>query len=296
MDKKKVGFVGLGNMGFPMASNLLKSGFTVYGVDIKKVNEERLAAIGGKTGYTVATLTDEVDILFTSLPTPQIVEEVYLGKAGLIHHGSSPLTFVDVSTVSPELNRKIAEKATEKNMQYLGAPVSGSVSGAEAATLTVMVGGKKEAYPHALPYLHAIGKNIFQIDEDAGMGTIVKLINNLMTGIHNQAVAESLSIADHYGLDHDLIHQIVSVSSGQSDVFSRNHKNFISQDEYRKGAFTASLLHKDLKLAKYVSGGTLPLVETLIQYFDDHMDGYADKDMSATYLMLKQLHAKKKQS
>jgi 3-hydroxyisobutyrate dehydrogenase len=289
VDTKKVGFIGLGNMGFPMAKNLLQAGYTVYGVDVNKESEQRFADIGGKVGFNYATLQSEVNIIFTSLPTPQIVESVYLGSEGLIENGEAPLILIDLSTISPDVNKKVAKAALDKGIQYLGAPVSGSCIGAEAATLSIMVGGDKETYDFVLPYFKAIGKNIFHVGEDHGLGTIVKLINNLMAGIHTQAVAEALSIADSAGLNHDILYEIINVSSGQSDVYTRNHKNFISKDEYYKGSFTMALLLKDIKLANNVSksfGGKLPLGELLVNYFEANLDGYADKDMSAAYLML----------
>jgi 3-hydroxyisobutyrate dehydrogenase len=289
VDTKKVGFIGLGNIGFPMASNLLKAGYTVYGIDVNKESEKRFAEIGGEIGFTYASLASEVTIIFTSLPTPQIVEGVYLGSEGLVENGEAPLTLIDLSTISPEINKKVAKAALAKGIQYLGAPISGSVTGAEAATLSVMVGGDKATYEFVLPYLEAIGKNIFHVGEDHGLGTIVKLINNLMAGIHTQAVAEALSIADSAGLDHNILYEIINVSSGQSTVYTRNYKNFISQDEYYKGSFTMALLLKDIKLANQVSksfGGKLPLGEMLVNYFESNMDGYADKDMSSAYLLL----------
>ncbi|MBP1971740.1 3-hydroxyisobutyrate dehydrogenase [Virgibacillus natechei] len=289
MNTKKVGFIGLGNMGFPMASNLLKAGYTVYGMDVNRESEERFAEIGGEIGFVSAPLPDDVNVIFTSLPTPQVVETVYLGSEGLIANGGAPLTLIDLSTVSPEMNKKVANAALEKGIQYLAAPVSGSVSGAEAASLSVMVGGNKETFNDARPYFEGIGKNIFHVGEDHGLGTIVKLINNLMAGIHTQAMAEALAIADAVKLDHDVVYDIVNVSSGQSGIFTRNYKNFIAENEYYKGAFTTALLFKDIKLANHVSnlyGAKLPLGESLVNYLEDNIDGYADKDMSSVYLML----------
>ena len=118
---------------------------------------------------------------------------------------------------------------------------------------------------------------------------IVKLINNLMAGIHTQAVAEALSIADAAGLDHEIVYRIVNVSTGQSGIFTRNYKNFIAQDEYYEGAFTTALLLKDLKLANHVSNsfeGKLPLGEELVNYLESNIEEYADKDISSAYLML----------
>lgn len=290
MEAKKVGFIGLGNMGFPMARNLLEKGYVVYGSDVNNNAENRLAEIGGHIGYTPSTISNEVDIIFTSLPTPQIIESIYLGGNGLIDNADTPLTLIDVSTISPELNRKIAEVAMNKNINYLAAPVSGSVTGAESATLSIMAGGDKDVYTTALPYLNAIGKNVFYVGEDHGLGTIIKLINNLVVGINTQAVAEALYMADIKEVDHGLIHDIISVSSGQSTALTRNYNDFISKDEYIEGAFTNSLLLKDLKLAKHIldkENVILPIGETLINYLESRMEGYADKDMSSTYLMLK---------
>jgi 3-hydroxyisobutyrate dehydrogenase len=289
-NEKKIGFIGLGNMGFPMAKNLLAKGYTVYALDVNKDSENKFSELGGKTGLTTASLVNEVDLIFTSLPTPQIAEAVFLGEDGIIQNCAKPVTLVDLSTISPDVNRKVATAAEEKNLAYLGAPVSGSVIGAENATLAIMVGGAKETYESTLPYLEVLGSNVFHVGEDPGVGTVVKLINNLMAGFHNQAAAEALTIAERAGVDPDIVYDIVNVSSGQSTIFTRNYKSYISKDEYKKGAFTTALLLKDLKLAKQFSDsvhGKLPLAEKLIEYYDTEVEkGYADKDMSSAYLMI----------
>lgn len=287
---KKVGFIGLGNMGLPMAKNLLAGGYTVYGVDVNKDSEEKLAKIGGKIGFTNQNLVKEVDLIFTSLPSPEIAEAVYLGETGIIPNSEGTITVVDLSTISPDVNRKIAEAAEEKGVQYLGAPVSGSVIGAENATLSIMVGGKKETFDAALPHLKVLGENIFHVGEDPGVGTVVKLINNLMIGFHNQAVAEALTIAEQSGVDHDIVYDIVNVSTGQSALFTRNYQSFISKNEYEEGAFTTALLLKDLKLAKGYSdslNARLPLAEKLIEHYENAVQkGYANQDMSVSYAMI----------
>ena len=287
---KKIGFIGLGNMGFPMAKNLLEKGYSVYALDVNKERENSFAELGGNAGLTTTSLANQVDIIFTSLPTPAIAESVYLGETGIINCCEKPLTLVDLSTISPELNRKIAQAAEQKNLEYLGAPVSGSVMGAENATLSIMVGGNKETYDSTLPYFEVLGVNVFHVGDDPGVGTVVKLINNLMAGFHNQAAAEALTLAERAGVDPDIVYDIVNVSSGQSTVFTRNYQTYISKDEYIKGAFTTNLLLKDLKLAKHVSDslhGKLPLAEKLIEYYESEIEkGHADKDMSASYLMI----------
>ncbi|PIC83152.1 NAD(P)-dependent oxidoreductase [Sporosarcina sp. P1] len=289
-NEKKIGFIGLGNMGFPMARNLLKKGYSVYALDINKESEQSFGELGGHVGLTTASLLKEVDLVFTSLPTPAIAENVYLGEEGIVNSATKPVVLVDLSTISPELNRRIEIEALQQNLEYLGAPVSGSVSGAVNATLSIMVGGEKETFESVLPYLQAIGSNVFHVGKDPGVGTIVKLINNMMAGIHNQAVAEALSLAKLAGVNQDIVYDIVNVSSGASTILTRNYKTYISQDEYNKGAFTTSLLLKDLKLAKHVSdslNGELPITSQLIKYYEEEVEkGHAHEDMSSSYLMI----------
>ncbi|PIC77084.1 3-hydroxyisobutyrate dehydrogenase [Sporosarcina sp. P19] len=299
-NEKKIGFIGLGNMGFPMARNLLKKGYSVYALDINKESEQSFGELGGHVGLTTASLLKEVDLVFTSLPTPAIAENVYLGEEGIVNSATKPLVLIDLSTISPDLNRKIEYEALQKNLEYLGAPVSGSVSGAVNATLSIMVGGEKETFETVLPYLQAIGSNVFHVGIDPGVGTIVKLINNMMAGIHNQAVAEALSLAKLAGVDQDIVYDIVNVSSGASTILTRNYKTYISQDEYTKGAFTTSLLLKDLKLAKHVSDsldGELPIASQLIEYYEAEVEkGHAHEDMSSSYLMIQDKLNKQKQN
>ncbi|PIC68057.1 3-hydroxyisobutyrate dehydrogenase [Sporosarcina sp. P16a] len=289
-NEKKIGFIGLGNMGFPMARNLLKKGYSVYALDINKESEQSFGELGGHVGLTTASLLKEVDLVFTSLPTPAIAENVYLGEEGIVNSATKPVVLVDLSTISPELNRRIEIEALQQNLEYLGAPVSGSVSGAVNATLSIMVGGEKETFESVLPHLQAIGSNVFHVGKDPGVGTIVKLINNMMAGIHNQAVAEALSLAKLAGVNQDIVYDIVNVSSGASTILTRNYKTYISQDEYNKGAFTTSLLLKDLKLAKHVSdslNGELPITSQLIKYYEEEVEkGHAHEDMSSSYLMI----------
>lgn len=288
---EKIGFVGLGNMGFPMVRNLINAGYKVCGFDVDKEKEAQLLKIGGSVGFTLETLTKEVDVIFSSLPTPQIVESVYFDAGGLIDHSFEGKTLIDLSTISPELDREIGKSAEENGTKYLGSPVSGSVSGAENATLSIMVGGEKNSYDSALQHLEVLGKNIFHVGEDYGAGTMVKLINNLLAGIHTQAAAEALSIADAVGLSHQTIHKILKESTGQSAMLTRNYTNFISQDEYHEGRFTNSLLLKDVKLANQVSesyDNELILGKKLSEYLDENISGFENMDMASTYLMLTQ--------
>ncbi|MCM3568977.1 NAD(P)-dependent oxidoreductase [Neobacillus mesonae] len=291
--KKTIAFIGLGNMGLPMASNLVKAGYSVYGVDTNPNTEEKLSQIGGKIDVPVELLVQQVDFVLTSLPTPQVVETVYLGEKGIIKNAPSSLTLIDFSTISPKLNEQVYAAAKEKGIDYLGAPVSGSVSGAIDGTLTIMAGGEKRVYEQSLPILEVLGENLFHLGESPGTGTVIKLLNNLMIGFYTQAVAEGVALGEQLGVNPDTIYDVLSVSFGQSRVYERNYKSFIAQNNYEAG-FSTNLLLKDLKLAKQMaleSGSQLPIGDQLIDLYTNAADkGYGQMDMSSVYLIMKELN------
>ncbi|WP_191274955.1 NAD(P)-dependent oxidoreductase [Neobacillus kokaensis] len=290
---KTIAFIGLGNMGLPMAINLVNSGYSVYGVDTNPGAEEQFRQAGGKTGIPAEMLAKQVDIVLTSLPTPRVVENVYLSENGIIENGHSSLTIIDFSTISPQLNERVYEKAREKGIDYLGAPVSGSVSGAVNGTLTIMVGGEKRVYEESLPVLNILGENLFHLGESPGVGTVIKLLNNLMIGFYTQAVAEGVALGEQLGVNPDTIYDVLSVSFGQSRIYERNYKSFMAHNNY-EGGFSTNLLLKDLKLAKQMaleSGGSLPIGDQLIELYTKAVEnGYGPMDMSSVYLMVKELN------
>ncbi|MFE0504485.1 NAD(P)-dependent oxidoreductase [Peribacillus butanolivorans] len=291
-----IAFIGLGNMGLPMATNLVKAGYTVYGVDTNSEAEKKFSQDGGKIGVPTELLAKQVDIVMTSLPTPQIVEKVYLGEGGIVENADSALTIIDFSTISPQLNEKIYAITKEKGIDYLGAPVSGSVSGAVDGTLTIMVGGDKKVYEQALPLLRVLGDNPFHLGESVGVGTVIKLLNNLMIGFYTQAVAEAVALGEQMGVKADTIYDVLSVSFGQSRIYERNYKGHIAQNNFNPG-FSTNLLLKDLKLAKQMADENqtpLPIGDKLIDLYSEAVEkGYGEQDMASVYLMVKELIASK---
>ncbi|AXN39711.1 NAD(P)-dependent oxidoreductase [Peribacillus butanolivorans] len=291
-----IAFIGLGNMGLPMATNLVKAGYTVYGVDTNSEAEKKFSQDGGKIGVPTELLAKQVDIVMTSLPTPQIVEKVYLGDGGIVENADSALTIIDFSTISPQLNEKIYAISKEKGIDYLGAPVSGSVSGAVNGTLTIMVGGDKKVYEQALPLLRVLGDNPFHLGESVGVGTVIKLLNNLMIGFYTQAVAEAVALGEQMGVKADMIYDVLSVSFGQSRIYERNYKGHIAQNDFNPG-FSTNLLLKDLKLAKQMADENqtpLPIGDKLIDLYSEAVEkGYGEQDMASVYLMVKELIASK---
>jgi 3-hydroxyisobutyrate dehydrogenase-like beta-hydroxyacid dehydrogenase/uncharacterized protein YciI len=286
----KIAFVGLGNMGMPMAKNLLKAGHEVYGLNRSKAKEEAFAAAGGRTGLDLPALAQEVDVLVTCLPMPADVEAVYLGDRGVIQSGRKGLLLIDFSTISPELARKVGTAAAEAGMKFLDAPVSGGTTGAEQGTLAIMVGGDAEVYEQALPVLKAVGTNIYHVGS-TGSGTVVKLLNQLMVGFHTQAASEAMALADRVGVSKEIVHQILSQSFAQSRIYDRHYTQFVAKDTYQPG-FALNLLLKDLTLAEQMaasSGALLPIGSQVKRVIGAAVgSGLGDKDMSGMYLHMKQ--------
>jgi 3-hydroxyisobutyrate dehydrogenase len=287
--RMKLAFVGLGNMGLPMAKNLVQAGYEVYGLNRSKGKEEAFAAAGGKVGLALQELASHVDVIMTCLPMPADVEQVYLGPDGLVQHGRSGLILIDFSTVCPELGRRIADAAKEAGMEFLDAPVSGGTVGAEHGTLSVMVGGDREVFEQVRPIFEVVGKNIFHVGE-VGCGSIVKLLNQLMVGIHTEAASEAMNLADRLGLSKDDVHEVLNQSFAQSRIYDRHYTLFVKKDQFEPG-FALNLLHKDMTLVQQMAesaGAQLPIgaiTERLLR--QAKLAGYGDKDMSGMYAYLR---------
>lgn len=295
---EQIGFIGLGNMGLPMSKCLLEEGFKVVGHDLSEEALVLFQQAGGEISHSISELVDKSELLFTSLPSSKAVEEVYLGKEGVIENSHSPMILVDTSTVAPELNNRIAEAAKQKKIDFLAAPVSGGVIGAVNRTLTVMVGGSKEVYERVSPVFNLLGENIFHVDEQIDSGTTVKLINNLLIGFYTAGVSEALHIANKKNINLDDLFSMLNVSYGQSRIYERNYKSFISKEDYSPG-FSLKLLLKDLGFALELAKEhqlDLPISrELLVMYEQVVKEGLGDKDMSVLYEKIGERSAKKKE-
>ncbi|WP_054950112.1 NAD(P)-dependent oxidoreductase [Numidum massiliense] len=287
---KRIGVIGLGKMGLPMAKNLLQSGFEVHGIDVNREAERALAEEGGQIGSTIPELVQKVDAILTSLPTPGVVKDVYLGTDGLLAHTPKRVVLVDTSTVSPSLNVDIGTQAKEKGLKYVGAPVSGGVIGAVNRTLTFMVGGPRAVLDDVHDIVNVLGANIFHVGENEGSGTVVKLMNNLFIGFYTSAVAEVLTLAKECGIAHEQLFDILNVSYGQSRIYERNYKEYIAAGDYTPG-FTISLLLKDLDLAMELAdahGLNLPVSKMLAAVYEQaEQEGYGANDMAYLYEIVK---------
>lgn len=237
-----LGFVGLGKMGRPMTQRLLAAGHTVYVHNRSRGAVDALVADGAQAATSASEVAQKAELIMTALPTPESVETVYAELAGSARSGQ---IYVDHSTVSPGLNRWCAEQLGKVGAAFLDAPVSGGPAGAQGGTLTVMVGGDAAVFDRALPVFEAFGKNI-KLCGPVGSGQVVKLINQLLVGIHTSAIAEAAVFGARLGADAQVVLDLIGTSFGGSTMMTRNLPRFMSRDF--SPATPVSLILKDLGL------------------------------------------------
>ncbi|MGH7333531.1 MAG: NAD(P)-dependent oxidoreductase [Candidatus Rokuibacteriota bacterium] len=238
-----VGFIGVGNMGNPMASNVLKAGFPMSVFDKSAPAMANLVQAGAHGAASAREVVERSEIVLTCLPASPDVEVLYLEPGGLIEHAKPGTTLVDLSSVLPSTPRKIELRAKERGISFLEAPVSGGVSGARAATLAVMVGGDPEVLARIRPVLRAIGPHIFSVGP-VGAGNTVKAINNMMACVNSLAMMEGVVLGVKAGLDPMIIYEVVKASSGGSKALERIPTALIPR-KFEPG-FKVQLMNKDL--------------------------------------------------
>lgn len=250
----KIGFIGLGNMGGPMAQNLIKAGHDLVVFDLSDAAVKKATDAGAAAASAASDVAKDVDAVITMLPAGAHVSSVYLGDDGLLAAAKTGTLFIDSSTIDVETARKVIGEAEAKGMPMVDAPVSGGVGGAEAGTLTFMVGGEKSAFDAAKPYLDVMGKNIFHAG-GAGNGQVAKVCNNMLLGISMIGVSEAFVLAEKLGLDGQTLFDISSTASGQ--CWSMTSYCPVpgpvpaspANRDYQPG-FTAGMMLKDLRLAQ----------------------------------------------
>ncbi len=217
----KIGFIGLGRMGLPMSYRLLKAGFhlTVHNRSQEKVRQ--IADSGAHPAKSAAQVTEQCEIVLACLPDIATVEEVFLGRDGIIAHARPGQVLVDHSTVGVATSKTCAAAAQAKGALFLDAPISGGVERAANGTLTIMAGGPAEAYQRALPAFNAMGATVRHIGP-TGTGATVKLINQLLCVVHSLAAAEAMLLGAKSGADPALVFEVVNSGWGQSFMLGRN--------------------------------------------------------------------------
>jgi 3-hydroxyisobutyrate dehydrogenase len=250
----RIGFIGLGTMGLPMAVNLIKAGHQVEGVDVNPASVEKLKAAGGSNAEFAKVAASRAAVVITMLPAGQHVRDAYLGPNGIVENANPGTLLIDCSTIDVDTARAVAAEAEKKGLLMLDAPVSGGVGGAAGGTLTFMVGGSAQAYTRALSILEKMGKTIVHAG-GAGTGQAAKICNNMILGVSMIAVSEAFVLAEKLGLDHQKLFDISSKSSGQCWSMTSYCPvpgpvpTSPANRDYQAG-FTAAMMLKDLRLAQ----------------------------------------------
>ena len=249
----KIAFIGLGNMGGKMAQNLLKAGLNVYGFDLSPTAIQEFQNAGGIVSQSPQDAVKQANVVITMLPAAKHVKEVYLGDEGILSVLPEGSLCIDSSTIDPQTVKDIATVGKSKNIRVCDAPVSGGTVGAQAGTLTFMVGTDEETFHQVKTILSHMGKNIVHCG-DVGAGQIAKICNNLILGISMVAVAEGMALGAKLGIDPEALAGVVNSSSGRcwsSDIcnpWPNVSENAPASRGYQ-GGFATQLMLKDLGLA-----------------------------------------------
>jgi 2-hydroxy-3-oxopropionate reductase len=214
---RRIGFIGLGLMGRPMANNLLKSGYDLTVHDINREAVKEALGFGAKEAFSPKEVAESVEAILLSLPADPDVEQVILGKEGILDGGRPGLVLADMSTISPLTAKRIAETLEKRGMEMLDAPVSGGQEGAREASLTIMVGGKFEVFERMRSVFGSLGKNVTHIGGH-GAGQVAKAANQIIVGLTIEAVAEALVFSSKAGVDPEKVRQALLGGYAQSRV------------------------------------------------------------------------------
>jgi len=243
---KQIGFIGLGIMGKPMVRNLLKAGYAVTVHDSREDASNELAADSAVPAGSPCEVARRSELVITMLPDSPQVSQVVAGKDGILEGAQKEATVMDMSTIAPATARELADLCRPKGVDFLDAPVSGGESGAIAATLSIMVGGKAEAFDKCLPILRTLGKNVVHMGA-SGAGQSAKLCNQVIASLNLLAMSEGLMLATKSGLEMEKLLSVVSAGAAGSWMLS-NLGPKILQGDLEPG-FKVRLLQKDLRLA-----------------------------------------------
>jgi len=286
---EKIGFIGLGIMGKPMAQHLLKAGYSVTVLEKNKSAAELVSA-GAQSFPSNKAIAEHADVVITMLPNSPEVEAVVLGKDGLIEGMKKGSLLIDMSSISPATAKKIHEALQLKGVDALDAPVSGGQVGAESASLSIMVGGSEAAFARALPLFQLMGKNIVHIG-DAGAGQMTKACNQMIVGMTIQAVAEAFTLAKKAGVNLEKMREVLLGGFAQSRILDLHGKRII-EGNYKPG-FKVKLHRKDMNIALETGRElSVPLYGSAL--VASHMDaliaqGNGDLDHSSLGLLFEQL-------
>jgi len=291
----RIGFIGVGTMGLPMAKNLVAKGFAVTAFDTNPDAVKAAAAAGARAAGSTAEAVAGADLVITMLPSSPHVEAVYGGDGGVLAAAARGTLCVDMSTIDPAVSRTVAADAAERGLRFIDAPVSGGVPRATDGTLAIMVGGARADFDEALPALSAMGANVIYVGP-VGSGEVAKLCNNLIAGVAAVAVSEAFRIAEGFGVDPAVVTQVIAKSSGNTWLMEHMHPvpglvaKAASSAGYQPG-FMTDLMCKDLGLAVDAARAlrvpvfAAPAAQQVYRLASSH--GLGRKDFTSVYTFLK---------
>lgn len=265
-------------MGIPMCKNLLKNGYALTVFNRTKEKEKPLVEAGAKTAESPAALLQQCEVVFTMVSDDEAAKEMYVGSDGLLSEKEAKTNLIiNTSTISPETSKWLAEQCKNKGVDYLEAPVSGTVKPAEDAALIILCGGTNEAFQKAKPILKCLGKKVMHLG-DCGSGSVAKLAINLLVGFNVQGLAETVLFAQRHGIDTAQMLEIVN-EGGCGNGTTKGKTPLILSNNFTP-AFTVKNYAKDLRLAKGV-GIETPMANAVFQTYQNTLKEYEDEDLMA---------------
>ncbi len=289
-----IGFIGIGNMGLPMLTNLIKAGYPVEAYDVRREAVDAVVKTGATAGGSSAETAGRVEVLITMLPNSPDVEAAYLGPKGVLEGARRGLVCIDMSTIDPATTRRVGERLAAAGVRMVDAPVSGAVPRAIEGTLTIMVGGEAALVEAVRPILSAMGRNVIHVGP-LGSGEVAKICNNLVAGVSMIAVAEAFTIGMRAGVDPRVLHEVISKSSGNCWAIEHNCPipglvaKAASNNAFAAG-FMTDLMAKDLSLARAAARdlGATCFAGTLAHelYVLASRHGHGRKDFSSVIQLL----------
>ncbi len=246
--KEKIGFIGLGAMGGPMAKNLIKDWYPLTVYDIVDSRMQPLLEAGAVGASSCKEVAENADVIVTMLPSSPHVREAVLGKGGVIEGVREKSILIDMSTIDPVTTREIEKKLSDMKVKMIDAPVARGVAAAVAGTLAIFVGGDKDTFEKCRPILSTMGKDLDYVGE-IGAGEVVKLINNLILSINVCALSEGLVLGIKAGVKPDVLFKALSQGSADSFALQNHFKKFVYKGKFEKDVFPVEYIMKDINLA-----------------------------------------------
>lgn len=290
---KNITFIGLGNMGSPMAANLIKAGYNVTVFDLVESAMDALCDTGARKAASVSDAVSQAEAVITMLPAAAHVRSLYCGEAGILASLNTSCLLIDCSTIDADTARETGHAAEQAGHRFIDAPVSGGVAGATAGTLTFIAGGKAEVVEQASPLLNVMGQNLFHAG-DTGAGQVAKICNNMLLAVLMAGTSEALQLAIDNGLDPKVMSDIMLQSSGCNWTLQKYNpcpgvmESVPSSNAYQ-GGFMVKLMNKDLGLAMDTgakTGSSLPMGSAAQQLYRMHQrKGNSELDFSSIFTL-----------